>query len=135
MEESTAVLTKTTSAVHADAAPLSATLDESEETEKPLNDNLPPPSTKSASVSTKDGAHETGVGSNAKIDKREANNSFEKPNDVVKSPAPVPSSTGLGDVDYARWEFEPPLANIRRLLKPILSKGTNISKGMSSQLN
>lgn len=50
----------------------------------------------------------------------------------------VPSTTGGGvtsyadsanEVDYGTWEFEPPLANIRRLLKQILPKGTNISKG------
>jgi hypothetical protein len=45
-----------------------------------------------------------------------------------KSPVPELSSS----VDYASWDFEPPLANMRRLLKPILAKGTNISKGMAS---
>jgi hypothetical protein len=53
-------------------------------------------------------------------------------------PEIVPSAMGGGaasyadsanEVDYGTWEFEPPLANIRRLLKQILPKGTNISKG------
>ena len=51
-----------------------------------------------------------------------------KPSDETKSPIRALSST-TGEVDYSNWEFEPPLANIRRVLKPILAKGTNISKG------
>ena len=129
MEKLTSAPTEATSTANVAAAPLSAALHESKETEAPLNDSLPSPSAKSTFGSIKD-TDKTDVGSNASIDKMESNNNAEKSTSVAKSLVPVLSSTATGDVDYASWDFEPPLANIRRLLKPILSKGTNISKGI-----
>lgn len=130
MEELPSAPTELNNTANVDAAPLSAALHESKEIETPLNDSLPSPSAKSPLGSIKD-TDKADVGSNASIEKIESNNNTEKSTSVAKSPVPVLSSTATGDVDYASWDFEPPLANIRRLLKPILSKGTNISKGMS----
>lgn len=45
------------------------------------------------------------------------------PNDAASS-VTAASALGVGGVDW-----EPPMANIRRLLKQVLPKGTNISKG------
>jgi hypothetical protein len=66
-------------------------------------------------------------------EKCDQHHSSDKPPEPIKSssavvalPNPAP---GAKKDDLANWEFEPPLANIRRLLKHTLPKGTNISKG------
>jgi hypothetical protein len=114
----------------AEAAPISAVLTEQEIVE-PLKDSL-------ASQTSKPAA---GDESESAADQSEEDAEKSKDDNVAtpskstaadkdgSTPVPALSSTAASYVDYANWEFEPPLANIRRLLKPILAKGTNISKG------
>eukprot|EP00804_Cyclotella_cryptica_P007984 CCRYP_016013-RA/>CCRYP_016013-RA protein AED:0.33 eAED:0.33 QI:308/1/1/1/1/1/4/437/301 len=58
--------------------------------------------------------------------------------ETVSSTMAGGTTSNAGDaneIDYGTWEFEPPLANIRRLLKQILPKGTNISKDSVTALS
>lgn len=134
--ESTAPMGGTEGLKVADAAPTISAVLKEQEIEEPLKDAL-------ASQTSKPAAADESEGSAA--DKSEEDDVEKNNDDIVATPAsksaaadkdgstPVPalssSSAAAANVDYANWEFEPPLANIRRLLKPILAKGTNISKG------
>ena len=53
---------------------------------------------------------------NVKHCEHEAEQSSSAHPEPVRSKSPV-QTTASQEVDYATWDFEPPLANIRRLLK------------------
>lgn len=125
------------------AAPASAALDAEQEVKVPLKDSVASPPTKSTSAVESEGSaadksdaacttDEENKDTVATPTSKTAADDKDKEDAGEKTPVPALSSAAAsGEVDYANWDFEPPLANIRRLLKPILAKGTNISKGMA----